>query len=54
VVWTEVVRLAKPEMTEAQREQFEERAAIMEYEGGMPREMAEAAALVAMGLDVKR
>ena len=32
------------EMTEAQREAYEERAAIMEYDGGLSREQAEAEA----------
>jgi hypothetical protein len=33
------------DLTEEQREDFEERAAIMEYDGGLPREEAEKLAL---------
>jgi hypothetical protein len=39
-------------MNEAQRESFEERAAIMEYDAGMTREQAEKAAALCVGVEL--
>ena len=40
-------------LDEAMRERYEERAAIMHYEGGLPKEKAEALALAELGTVMK-
>lgn len=40
--------------TEASREMYDERAAIMEYDGGLPRRIAEARARLEVAAEIER